>query len=334
MPRPRKPEDQWMPPKVKRHPRGFVYCPDSRTTLKLCGRDATEAQVWEAYRKMIASEQERHTVTGLIYEFFESVDFQELSSSTQKDYEKNARNVLKVFGKMLPSKVEPKHVRQYMDLRGKKSKTQANREKAFFSRVFRWAYERGRVDRNPCKGVKQFKEQARDRYVTDEEYNAVYRHANDAVKVAMEISYLCAARKGDVLALRLHDIREGGLFIKQGKTGVKQVKLWTPRLLRAIELAKSIGKKGQVRSTYIVVQPNGSAYSPDGFSHAWRNARIKAEKELGHKLTFTFHDIKAKSISDFEGGVAEKQQFSGHKTQRQVATYDRSVKHVPSLGKD
>lgn len=323
-----------MPAKVYRHSRGFVYKHTPKKTLKLCNLDATEAQVWEAYRKIVASKQEQHTLTGLVYAFFESADYLDLSSATQKDYGKNARNLLKVFGKMLPSRIEPKHIRQYMDLRGKQSRTQANREKAFLSRVFRWAYERGKVDRNPCKGVKQFKEQARDRYITDEEYNVVYRHANDAVKVAMEISYLCAARKGDVLSLRLHDVRDEGLFIKQGKTGTKQVKLWTPRLERAIDLAKSIGKEDRVRSTYIVVQPNGSKYSPDGFSHAWRNARIKAEKELGHKLTFTFHDIKAKSISDFEGGVAEKQQFSGHKTQRQVATYDRSIKRVPSLNRE
>lgn len=47
-----------------------------------------------------------------------------------------------------------------MDKRGVKSRVQANREKAFMSRVVRWAYERGKVKMNPCQGVKQFKEQA------------------------------------------------------------------------------------------------------------------------------------------------------------------------------
>ena len=323
-----------MPPRVYLHQRGFVYKPTSRETFKLCAADATESEVWEAYRKIVAFEDKRHTLAGLIDEFFQSHDFAELSAATQKDYVKNSKNILKVFSDALPDQVKPAHIRKYLDLRGKQSKTQANREKAFLSRVYRWAFERAKVNINPAKGVKQFKETARNRYITDDEYEVVYKHANDAVRVAMEISYLCAARKGDVLALQLHDIRQEGLFIKQAKTNVKQIKLWTPRLIKAINLAKSMGREGKVRSTYIVVQKNGRSYSPDGFNHAWRNARLKAEAEVGHKLTFTFHDIKAKSISDFEGSVSDKQMFSGHKTQRQVATYDRSVKRVPSLNRE
>ena len=45
-------------------------------------------------------------------------------------------------------------------------------------------------------------------------------------------------------------------------------------------------------------------------------------------IDFTFHDIKAKAISDYEGN---KQEFSGHKTQSQVAIYDRKVKVTPTL---
>lgn len=52
-----------------------------------------------------------------------------------------------------------------LDKRGAKSVTHANREKSFMSRLFRWAYERGMVKLNPCKGVKQFKEVARERYI-------------------------------------------------------------------------------------------------------------------------------------------------------------------------
>lgn len=46
---------------------------------------------------------------------------------------------------MPPGAIKPEHIRRYMDKRGIKSRTQANREKAFMSRVYRWAYERGFV---------------------------------------------------------------------------------------------------------------------------------------------------------------------------------------------
>lgn len=331
MPRPRKPEDHWLPPKVYRHPRGFVYKPEQGRMVKLAPLDATEALVWAEYRKVAVDEKKRDTFGALIKEFMHSADFQDLSTTTQKDYQKYSLKVDKVFGKMRVGAIEPKHVRQYMDIRGKASRTQANREKAFMSRVFRWAFERGKAASNPCKGVRQFTEKQRDRYVTDKEYDAVYEHATDPVRVAMEISYLCAARQGDVLNLTFADVLDEGLFIKQGKTGVKQIKAWTPRLREAVALARTIG--GTVRTTKIIAQPKGTSYSPDGFRSAWRNSVLRAREATGLDLDFSFHDLKAKGISDFDGGSRDKQQFSGHKTERQVATYDRRIKVVPTISK-
>jgi hypothetical protein len=55
---------------------------------------------------------------------------------------------------------------------------------------------------NPTKGVKQFKETGRDRYITHEEYNALYSVSPDVVRVAMELAYLCCARQNDVLEMK------------------------------------------------------------------------------------------------------------------------------------
>lgn len=52
---------------------------------------------------------------------------------------------------------------------------------------------------------------------------------------------------------------------------------------------------------------------------------------LGRPIPGTFHDIKAKAISDYEGSSKEKQMFSGHKTESQVVTYARKVKISPTL---
>ncbi|WP_371419511.1 site-specific integrase [Hafnia paralvei] len=47
---------------------------------------------------------------------------------------------------------------------------------------------------------------------------------------------------------------------------------------------------------------------------------------------FTFHDLKAKGISDLEGSILDKQKISGHKTASQTALYDRKVEIVPVVG--
>ena len=58
----------------------------------------------------------------------------------------------------------------------------------------------------------------------------------------------------------------------------------------------------------------------------WRiktnNQPKRANSILGIE-PFTFHDLKAKGVSDFKGN---KQDASGHKTAAQVAVYDRKKK--------
>ena len=45
----------------------------------------------------------------------------------------------------------------------------------------------------------------------------------------------------------------------------------------------------------------------------------------------TFHDLKAKGVSDFEGTLSEKREAAGHTTDAQTATYDRKIKRVKAV---
>ena len=120
----------------------------------------------------------------------------------------------------------------------------------------------------------------------------------------MEIAYLCAARQSDVLSLKWDQIQERGVFIKQGKTGKEQLKLFSPRLLAAIEQARA----QPISSVkWVICNENGNRYTRDGFNTNWirvRNATIKAG---ALSESFTFHDLKAKGISDYAQG--DKQEF-------------------------
>lgn len=170
----------------------------------------------------------------------------------------------------------------------------------------------------------------RDVYIPDEDYLAIYECARAEVQIAMEISYLCAAREGDVFDLQIPDLRADGIFIEQNKTGKKQIKKWTPRLQAAINLAsKHFANKSA--SGYVIPSPTGGRMNKKTFNTWWNNAKKAAALKLGRSIPGTFHDIKAKAISDYEGSSKEKQLFSGHKTESQVVTYDRKVKISPTL---
>ena len=68
--------------------------------------------------------------------------------SAKKDH----KQVLKqAFGKTRPEQIKPKHVYTYMDARGAKAKTGANRERSLLSSIFSYLIRWGVVEDNPCK---------------------------------------------------------------------------------------------------------------------------------------------------------------------------------------
>lgn len=334
MPRTRKnKDDAWMPPRVYLGRSAYEYHPKGGGNIRLCDKTCTQAQVWTAWETLINDRPDDSVLAGLVEKFFKSGDFFELAAETQKDYRKYSRKVLDVFGKMPPDSIKPEHVRKYLDMRGVKSRTQANREKAFMSRVYRWAYERGYAKGNPTKGVKQFKETGRDRYITHEEYNALYSAAPDVVRVAMELAYLCCARQNDVLEMKKSQLIAEGILIKQSKTAVAQIKAWSERLNAAITMAKALPLYDGMSSLYVIHQASGHKYTRDGFNSRWRKAKEEAKAQYPHlSFDFTFHDLKAKGISDLQGNIYEKQAISGHKNVEQTARYNRKIEIVPVVG--
>lgn len=328
MGRRRKPEDAWMPDNVYRHPRYYIYKPPKAgkgKTIILGGLDLSKADVYRLAELKKAEWEDSDTVRALFRAYFASADFASKAPRTRADREKESVFLLTAFGGMAPDAVEPSHMRRYMDLRGVKSRTQANHEHACMSAIFSWGYERGMVKRNPCKGVKKFTANQRDRYITDSEYQAIYDAAPNYLRVAMEIAYLCAARVGDILSMRWGQVLDEGIYIQQSKTGKRQIKAWTHRLRKAFDLAKSLPAAG-VASTVVICNNKGSRIHYRTLNQAWTDAR-----EQAGITGATFHDLKAKGISDYEGTAADKQQFSGHKTIGQVAVYDRKVKITPTL---
>lgn len=327
------PADNWMPPRTCRGRSAFEFKPKNGGTIRLCGFDSTPAQVWAAYEALINNKRDESIFDGLVDSFFNSGDFKELATETQKDYRKYAVKVLAVFGTMQPDNIRPEHIRKYMDKRGVKSRIQANREKAFISRVFRWGYERGMVKMNPCKGVKQFKESARTRYITNNEYDALYSVAPPVVRVAMELAYLCCARQADVLSMKTSQLIDEGILIQQSKTGVAQIKGWGLRLRAAVDMATLLPLNSGMSSIFVIHQPSGAGYTRDGFNSRWMKAKKEAKEKYPElNFDFTFHDLKAKGISDLSGSLYDKQAISGHKNASQTARYDRKIAIVPAVG--
>lgn len=326
-PKPRSADDQWMPSRVYRGKAAYEWHPKGGGAVRLCALDAKQSEVWAAYEKAVATDQVRFDFSKLADMYFASANFTGLKPNTRKDYEFGYNELKQVFGAMAPNAIKPEDVRRYMDLRGQTSRVRANRERSLLSTIMAWGYERGLVKVNPCTGVKTFREERRERYVTDTEYQAVFSIAPPMVRVAMEIAYRCAARQQDVLSCQRQHIQVDGIFIRQGKTGKQQIKMWTVELRATIDLALSQPSKHL--TMYVIHTTTGMRYTRDGFNTIWGRVIKSALAQQLIAEPFTFHDLKRKGISDFEG---DKQKFSGHMTRAMAERYNVRPDVVETIG--
>lgn len=137
----------------------------------------------------------------------------------------------------------------------------------------------------------------------------------------MEIAYCTGIRPGDVLSLRREDIAQDAMDIEENKTGQEYSKQISPRLRKALEMAKDI--PGQPFGGWIIRNRYGNQYSDQGWQANWK----RWKQALPKHQQFTFQEIRIKAITEVR---ANKQEFSMHKDARMMGIYDREIPTSPS----
>jgi integrase len=157
--------------------------------------------------------------------------------------------------------------------------------------------------------VKLNREQPRERYVTDDEYERVLRMAPPPIQQMMELAYLLRARLSEVLHLRVDDVLQDHVRLTRLKGSEGELTMLSERLGAAVS---------DVRGDPYVVH----RYSQSAFRSAWR--RLQAAMRTADIEPFAFHDLKAKGVSDHEDN------FGGHRSPAMRRTYVRSLQEVPA----
>jgi integrase len=178
---------------------------------------------------------------------------------------------------------------------------QANRALGVLSKMMNLAEEWGlRADgSNPCRHVKKYREQKRERYLSLEELqrlgqtltNAQKRKSEDQfVLAAIGLLILTGARLGEILSLKWDhiDFAQGILRLPESKTGAKVIYLNTS----AAQLLRAIPRLDQ--NPYVIAGKNPDAHLVE-LQKPWR--RLRAEAGLNdvriHDLRHSFAAIAA-----------------------------------------
>ncbi len=259
------------------------------------GRDYVKAMA--TYAVQTAEDGPCLTMSDLIKRYLHEIAPLK-AERTYRDNVKQARYLRAFFGDMRLQDVTQPHIYKYRDERGKSSKVQANRELSLLSHMFKHAVMWGDLHHsaNPCVSIQRFKEHARDRYIEDWEFDAFKDYAGPLIAAYMEFQYVTGFRQGDILAIRLEQLKDDGIHITIGKSGKKHIMDWSDGLHAAVSAIRQLERP--VRGLYLFCTRTGQPYTGDGFRSIWQR-KMRSALETGIlKERFCSHDIRAKAASD------------------------------------
>lgn len=225
-----------------------------------------------------------------------------LAPNTIKMYRSDIKHVSAFFADALLSQIRPMHIKQFLDEHSDKPTT-ANRCKRLFSTMWNQARGWGYTDLpNPCEGIKGYSLAKRTVYITDEVFAAVYAHASEPLRDAMDLAYLTGQRPADTLRMTAHDIIDGHLIITQEKTKQPLRIVIRGALAELLERIAARKETHSMVTAALLTNTHGKRLTPAVLRNHFDEARTKAAKavpQLAQAIrAFWFYDLRAKAADD------------------------------------
>jgi integrase len=254
------------------------------------------------------------------------------SASQKRNMERMADVVATAFAEFSPSDVTTPDCAAFLARYADKARTH-NIYRDILRQVLAHAALLGlREGWNPIDNIKGLSTPGRRRIVSDDEIERIRAAAlsgpredasGRALVQMLDLALITGQRVSDLLAMRWQDVRPGGVFVQQGKTGARMLIEWTPALRSAVDACAV----GTTRIGHLIKNRAGKAYTYAGMRSAWVRTCAKAGVE-----DLNIHDLRGRAgVDALEAGDLEAARaLLGHKTQRMTAHYTDG-KHVPKV---
>lgn len=249
-----------------------------------------------------------NTIGELVEQYSKSADFQKLSVSTRRDYERILRVINLKWGTMPIGAVEARGARTlFIDWRDSMRDTprSADMHISVLGRIFSWAKHREIIMRNPLERVGRLHKNTRkDDIWMPSQIEAFMSNASPHLVDVVKIALWTMQRQFDVLSLPTLAYDDGRLWIKQGKTGARV------RIRPAAEIIPLLDEAKEAKRATVLVNSYSDKWTASGF-------RASLRKEMA-KLGITgvrFHDLRGTAITyAYAKGVEIERiaEISGH----------------------
>jgi integrase len=330
-----------LPPKMRARPQrsGKVYY-----YYDAGGKPRKEIPLGSDYKNAIKKWSELHqddipataqTTLKDVWDKFVLDELHHRAASTQKDYNKSIKSILKFFNDPPAplDSIDPVDIKKYLTWRGKTAETRANRERALINLLWNCARSYGYTSKaNPCTGIDGFTEHKRKVYVEDLVYKIVYDHADQPTKDAIDLAYLTAQRPGDTAKMYETDIQDGRLSVEQGKTGARVKIAVIGELKVVIDRIRVRKESFKVRSLKLIVDEYGKPLSQRAIWERFNKARTSAaleHPEMKDKIEeYQIRDLRAKGGTDkavMSKDIRQAQRLLGHANVSMTERYVREI---------
>ena len=124
---------------------------------------------------------------------------------------------------------------------------------------------------NPCRNIRRYRRRGRERFLSPEEAlrlgEALKRHDGNVLAAAVRLLLLTGCRKSEIVTLQWQDLRDGHLFLRDGKTGPRTV--WLSTAARTV-------LNGLPRTGVWIFPGRSGAGPAKGLDRFWRGLRDEA----------------------------------------------------------
>ena len=263
--------------------RYFVHSQhEGRRVWKVVGKDIAEEEARARAKAALAAIRNRTPAIGPEQTLFEAVaeetferygrNWKPRTFEVNRGYYRN--QILPWFGGRQIAEIARQDVRRWFaSLR--ETPAAADRSAPVLSVIMRQAevYGYRAEGSNPCKGIRRYRRQGRERFLTAAELRrlgAVLASREPDWRVAaVRLLLLTGCRKSEILTLRWIDYREGKLFLADSKTG--------PRTVWLSSAARQVLDGLERRSRWIFPSPaKDGALNREAIGRFWRKARAEA----------------------------------------------------------